>query len=182
MARVDLTRRSRQTWHARSVSVGAAAEPRSQDRWRPNPRGARRSLDEALDVGRRNDVDVDDERFLWAIGDAGGFAAGELATYAQVRHFRDEMIVHRSRLVTRGGRYRVLLNPSILASDDTILAVLVHEVHEIQGLDDAFGSQGTLSGKEFRSLVDTRTGRLHCAAWDEADRRVLSLIEANKWP
>lgn len=164
------------------MSVGAAAVPRSQGRWRPNPGGAIRSLDEALDIGRRHGVDVDDDRFLWVIGPALAFGPGELATYAQVRRLHDNYVVQRSRLVTRDGRYRVLLNPSILSSDDAILAVLAHEVFAITGLEEAFARTGQLSGLEFRSLIDTRTGTLHCAAWDEADRLVLQLIEAKQWP
>lgn len=164
------------------MTTAAAAVPRSQSLWRANPDGTVRSLEEALDIGRRHGLEVDDDRLLWAVGAPADFQPGELATYARVRALSDRSVVRRDLLLTRRQRFRILLNPSILASDDAILAVLAHEAYEILELDAAFEPTGEMSGRELRSLIDTTVGTLHCEAWDEADRIVLALIEADEWP
>lgn len=125
---------------------------------------------------------MDDELFQWQIGQADEFRAGELATYMELRQLHDGMVIPRRRLVTRDDRYSILLNPSILTSDDAILAVLIHETHEIAALEERFARSDRLSVRELRSLVDAQVGKLHCEAWDEADRRVLALIEEDRWP
>lgn len=126
---------------------------------------------------------MDDELFQWKIGQAEEFREGELAKYMELRGLHDDMVIPQHRLMTRDERYSILLNPSILTSDDAILAVLIHETHELEALEDHFAARsGRLSTRELRSLVDARVGKLHCEAWDEADRRVLALIEEDRWP
>lgn len=164
-----------------SVTTAAAAFPRSQDHWRKNPGAAIRRLDEALAIGSRHGVPVDD--FLWFVERAERFGSGELATYALPRRFTDTSSIRRAMFVTgQDERYRIRLNESILGSDDAILAVLIHETHEILGLDEAFGVTGESSGRAYFALVDTVVGTLHCDAWEAADRVVLSLIESERWP
>ena len=47
------------------VGPAAAASPRTEHLWRENPNGVvRKTVEEILDVGRRNGVDVDDELFV----------------------------------------------------------------------------------------------------------------------
>jgi hypothetical protein len=126
---------------------------------------------------------VDDSLFRWRLGEAHDFRPGELAKYAELRSLSPGQVVPRERFLTADGRYIIRLNPDIMLSDDAILAVLIHETHEIVALEAEFAANAErLSVEDLRSLIDTRVGKLHCEAWDAADRRVLALIEEERWP
>ncbi len=71
---------------------------------------------------------------------------------------------------TSDGKFAIKLNSNVLDSDDAIVAVLAHEVHETRALEAEFDANGgRLMAKRVHSLVNAETGTLHCAAWDYAD-------------
>ncbi|MFE7331280.1 hypothetical protein ACFU8W_41500 [Streptomyces sp. NPDC057565] len=59
----------------------------------------------------------------------------------------------------------VRLRPDVLESDEAIVAVLAHEVHEINHLQTILGGKATISPARFHALVDSRVGTLHLEAW-----------------
>ena len=157
--------------------AGAAAYPRTEARWRKNPDG-KRTLKEALAIGRRHELPVDDHAIV--LGEPRHFPNGELAVYG-VKTTAEVICV--KDFVGPDERAYIRLNPAILDRDDAILAVLIHELHEIEKLIDAFAENGgRLTKRQLLSLIDPRIGTLHDEAWDRADQVVGSLIDQGTWP
>lgn len=64
----------------------------------------------------------------------------------------------------------------ILQSDESIVAVMAHEMHELNGLRDIFAVRDTISAEELRRLILPGFKRnLHDHAWDVADELVLKM-------
>jgi hypothetical protein len=162
-----------------------AASPRVT--WRPNAEGAVRTLDEALAIGRRNGVDVDDPLLAWSIASRlpidyyAMYGASFRATASRTIVTWDDFTAGRV-----GAEHRVVLvelHPAIFDSDDKILAVLAHEHHEITALHDAFAARGgRMTTAQLRALVEPSRGSLHSAAWDVADELVGRLQREGRWP
>ena len=151
--------------------VGAAARPRQP--WRPNPLGTpARTLEQALAVARDNGVDFSDEDFVFSVSPRP-LGANLHAAYLDYDAPRRDSVVEVGRLLTEDGRIGVVLCPTVLERDDAIIAVVAHEVFEARALLDEFRkSGGRMPAWKVRSLVDSVTGTLHCAAWDHADELV----------
>lgn len=96
------------------------------------------------------EVDLEVQRFLRAGGGAANETGAEL----------DKL--------TFEGKFVVRISPDTLRSDDAIVATIAHEVHEITGLRAAFEA----NADHVYSLINPRTGTLHCEAWDVADELV----------
>ncbi len=74
------------------------------------------------------------------------------------------------------GKIPVKIDPSVLSSDEAIVAVLAHEMHEIEALRALFEARETMPGAEIIALVrPDKPGNLHDEAWDTADRLVLTM-------
>jgi hypothetical protein len=81
--------------------------------------------------------------------------------------------------VEEAGKFiRVALRPDVLASDEAIIAVLAHEMHEINYLRTTLQAGSTLTGPAFHGLVNANTGTLHLEAW----RIAIALVERMRLP
>jgi len=72
----------------------------------------------------------------------------------------------------------VSLSDEILSSDEAIVAVVAHEMHEVVGLRRLFEARGDggMTVRELTYLVAPgRKGNLHDQAWDVADRLVVAM-------
>jgi hypothetical protein len=160
--------------------------PKSELSWRPNPSGVvRATLRDILDVGRRNDVDVDGDLYEWVIDEHDRVPADAWAVYGpDLVYARDAAVPwHRYETARGSGRVRVRLSKRLGASDDEILAVLIHETDEVAALEQEFAENGwQLMASRIDSLLNPRNGRLHCAAWQRADEVILGLIEKGVRP
>lgn len=70
-----------------------------------------------------------------------------------------------------GLRYH--LNSTYATSDEAIVAIVKHDVHEIESLRPLFKERPLLPFEDVHAMVNPE-GSLHMEAWDEADE----LIEA----
>ncbi|HEY2516922.1 MAG TPA: hypothetical protein VGI39_38890 [Polyangiaceae bacterium] len=150
---------------------GAAANPRVA--WHPNPAGTpARTLADALRIAAENGVEIDEEEYLFRV------AARRLDNFAEYLDYNVPQSEGRTlfielRKVLFDGRLVVWLSPDVLDSDDAIVAVIAHEVHETQALFAAFQMNGgRLGAPTLYSLVNPTSGTLHCAAWEYADELV----------
>jgi hypothetical protein len=77
----------------------------------------------------------------------------------------------------RLGTIPVKLSRDILGSDEAIVAVIAHEIHELESLRALFEQRGgRIPGRELRLLtIDGRPGNLHDHAWDVADALVAKM-------
>jgi hypothetical protein len=129
-------------------------------------------LEEALEIARADGVDVADDEFVVMLARAHQLPEDTYARY--LAPVPREGLVPLSSMKTKDDKkFGVLLSPSILESDDAIVAVLAHEVYEARALEAEFlASGGQLTGKRLHFLVNENTGVLHCQAWDHADELV----------
>ena len=164
----------------------AAAAPKSRSSWRLNQSGAVRvTLDEILDVGRRNGIAVDDDLYEWAMDEHGRVPPNAGAAYGpDIELGRDEAVPwHRYETFRGSGRVRIRLSKELGASDDEILAVLIHETYEIAALEAEFVENGgRLMARRIHSLLNAQDGTLHCAAWQKADDVIFGMIAEGALP
>jgi hypothetical protein len=67
----------------------------------------------------------------------------------------------------------VKVSKDILDSDEAIVAVMAHEMHELNGLRKIFEQRETLPAEELGRLINPgHKGNLHDQAWNVADHVV----------
>jgi hypothetical protein len=97
------------------------------------------------------------------------------STYA--RYFRTRFSTAKrvtwEHFITRSEHVSVELSAEVLNSDEGIVAVVAHELHEIDGLREALLEQGSLSHTALHHMISPGVkGNLHDQAWDVADALV----------
>jgi hypothetical protein len=158
--------------------------------WTVNAGGQHRSIDEAKAVAKDYAVIPDDVEFFEAEpgelrGTLEDLAAGRPMETARIAAVTEdaEGYVRWSDHYNRFGRIPVLINPDVLRSDEAIVAVLVHEMYELEELRRMFasGNRQRMRGDDY--LAHVRPGdprNLHDKAWDVADDAVLSMRRTKK--
>lgn len=156
--------------------------------FRPNP-GGPRTLEEAVALARSHGVEIGDDiligldskllpdefarygndvlttqRVGWKglTGKVRPPKPGVTPTYWTAEPIEEETAVMRVRL-----------RPDVLESDEAILAVLAHEMHEINFLRTRLSGGATISGTEYFGLINKDVGTLHVEAW----RVALALVD-----
>jgi len=138
--------------------------------WRNNPDGEVRTLEEAEEIARKHGVEIPDD----------------------VQFFQDELNVLEGTIYTaRGpgitrapggevsykdhyninGKVPITVRNDIFASDEAIVAVFAHEVHEIRGMKIYMKeSGGSVSFEEYMGHHHSNNQKnLHWEAWEIAD-------------
>jgi hypothetical protein len=153
----------------RQEVVGAAQNPRLV--WAPNPDGPR-TLEQALAVARGRGIDIPADIRFGVV--TGKWPKGRFAEYAQLGQRQQGDVITWEELYNRFNQIPVRLNPEVLASDEAIVAVIGHEMHELNALRRLFAeSGGSMSVRQFRRLViEGVPGNLHDQAWDVSDNLV----------
>jgi hypothetical protein len=79
------------------------------------------------------------------------------------------------------GKIPVLVRERVLRSDEAIVAVLAHEMHELHGLRELFSARsGVMSFRRLWDLIRPGVpGNLHDQAWEVADRFVARMREGS---
>lgn len=148
-----------------------------------NPNGLVRSEDEILDVLRRGGVEIPDDVAIF-VGEADEFVgtlddllAGRNALTARMPSLTEDAAgyVHFNHMYNRFGKIPVRINPSMMASDDAILAVMKHELHELGLFREVFRrGNGRMTFDAFRAeAMPGNPGNYHWQAWDAADDLIL---------
>lgn len=143
--------------------------------WVPNPDGRVRTVEEAVDVARRWGVVVPtDVDFFLDEGDeldATITARGPRITKPAGGPVRWSDFIHDLT-----GRIPVIVRRDIMTSDEAIVAVLTHELYEIEVLRQvlAGGKSITIEDLIGRCMAGN-PGNLHDEAWAAADAAVLRM-------
>jgi hypothetical protein len=151
--------------------------------WLKNPDGGVRSVDEAVfEIARAHGVEIPDDILLKKV--KGNMLPDN--TYAQYFGRRgtdpkkmirwDEFYdKHLDELVVR-------VSDSVFKSDEAIVAVLSHEMHELNELRRIFEeSGGAISMQRLHNLINPGIVKnLHDQAWDVADKLVLAMRKGAK--
>lgn len=137
--------------------------------WRPNPDGAIRTVEQAVEIARRFGVRIPEDVDFF-VDEFGDLDADTTARTSRVTKPAGS-IVRRSDLVHRTGKVPFRVRQDIFASDEAIVAVLSHEMYELENLRPIL-LEGT-PVEEFIGLTcPGNPGNLHDRAWDVADAMV----------
>jgi hypothetical protein len=155
-------------------------------RWKRNKGGLKRTIEEAVAIARSHGVEVpEDVKFFEADpgeleGSLKGFFAGqrfETARGPRVTEDEDGRIHWRNHY-NKDRKVPFRIHPDVLTSDEAIIAVLQHEMHELSLLREVFMRSKTRSMSGMDYALQTAEGRpanFHEQAWDEADKIILRM-------
>lgn len=151
--------------------TGAAQRPRSRP-WKTNTDGPR-TVEQAVEIARSWGVVLPEDVEL-VLDEWGLIAEPEID--ARYFRWRGELtdVIPWSAFYARSGRITLLLKKHVLESDEAIIAVLAHEIYELNNLRALFAAgNGTMVAQRLFQLVEAGIPRnLHDQAWDIADRLV----------
>jgi hypothetical protein len=139
--------------------------------WRPNADGQTRSIEEACAIARRWGVAIPD--YVAFFVDKYGWLDAE--TTAKTTTFKEPAgtIIHWSSLFHKDtGKIPFLIRRDILSSDEAIVAVIGHEMYELEEMRKAFQGQGAPIEEWLAEAHPDNEGNFHCQAWDYADTLV----------
>jgi RHS repeat-associated protein len=158
------------TRSAAAVDDALAIRGRAQSpsmKWAPNAGGARQ-IDDVAAIARKRGVSVPDD-VVFFVDDA-------LPANVDAQYFRwnsGQGNVLWKDFYNMHGKIPVRIKSSVLASDEAIVAVLGHEMHELNNLRTLFKARGKMTPQELEALIGVgRRGNLHDEAWDVADELV----------
>jgi hypothetical protein len=147
----------------------AGQSPRVQ--WNTNPGGQVRTIEEAVAIAIGNGV-VIPEDVSFSVDELGELGPDLTACGPRVDK-PDGAIVYWSDLVhDRTGKVPFRIWEGILNSDEAIVAVFAHEMHELEEVRPLL-QQGNVSIGEFIGMTcPGNPGNLHDEAWEVADKLV----------
>jgi hypothetical protein len=147
--------------------------------WTPNPGGQRRTIEEAIEIAKRHGAEIADDVALFedewgTLGPettaAGSRISKKAGDYVQLSDF-----VHP---VTQ--KVPFIIRPDVLESDEAIVAVLTHEMYELNGIHGMI-RKGGMTIEDFGLHTSPGLkGNLHDRAWDLADEAVLRMRGQSK--
>jgi hypothetical protein len=147
---------------------GTAQTPQTLP-WKQNE-GGPLSPEDALPLSEEHGVSFPEEVRIHLVIDLpiGTYAAYLLPTTT----YADDLW-RWERFLNRFGEIPLRLAPTVLESDEAIVAVFAHEAYELNALRVRLPDGEAITALELRKLVATGIeGNLHCQAWDDADRRI----------
>jgi hypothetical protein len=137
--------------------------------WRPNADGAVRTIDEAVELARKWGVEIPED-IAFYVRDPNHLPPGALAEYFRMPRASAGGRLTWEKFLDEREQVAVRLSKEILASDEAIVAVIGHEMHELNGLRALFDERETISALEIARLINPgHRGNLHDQAWDIAD-------------
>lgn len=141
--------------------------------WRPNPDGATRTIDEACEIARLWGVRIPDEIQFWIAPD--GYLDSN--TTAKTTTFKepDGTVIDLSWFFHKlTGKIPFLIRKDILTSDEAIVAVIGHEMFELELLRSVFEAGAPVEKWEAETSPNN-PGNFHWQAWDYADELVAAM-------
>ena len=137
--------------------------------WRPNPVGQTRTIEEAIAIARRFGVQIPDDVDFF-VDEFGYLDATTTARSSRLSPRTPETPVQWSDFVASAtGKVPFLIRPDVLEIDEAIVAVIAHEMYELEELRPLL-LEGKTSIKDI--IWHSRPGvpgNLHDKAWDVAD-------------
>ena len=143
----------------------------------PNPGGEIRTIDEAVDLARRNGVHIPED-INFRLVNQDTLPEGALAEYAQLgKPTSAGEMISWERFYNRYQQIPVRLSRNVLNSDEAIVAVIGHEMHELNKLRELFeqGDGFMRADRLYRAIAPGFKGNLHDQAWDVADELVKTM-------
>ncbi|MCA1706195.1 MAG: hypothetical protein LC808_24185 [Actinobacteria bacterium] len=157
------------------VKIGGYAHSPKLE-WLPNPGGEVRTVDEAVALARRHGVEIPDDIMFRAVPQKT-LPKNAYAAYAQLGDKPAGTFIKWEQFYNRFEEIPVKLSADILSKDEAIVAVIAHEMHELNALRELFEANGGQLRVDVlhRAITPGHTGNLHFQAWDVADELVLKM-------
>ena len=146
----------------------AGAAPRFQ--WKPNPDGTTRTIEEACEIARRWGVEIPSYVQFW-IDEYDYLDENTTAKTTTFREFEGTIIDWSWFFHKKTGKIPFLIRKDILASDEAIVAVIGHEMFELEMLRSIFAAGAPVERWEAETSP-INPGNFHWQAWDYADELV----------
>ncbi|WP_437597398.1 SpvB/TcaC N-terminal domain-containing protein [Sorangium sp. So ce590] len=135
-----------------------------------------RTVEEAIELARSHGVDIPDDIAIKVTSTA--VPEGADASYLVLKEVRPGQSFTWESLQNRFGQVAVRIRPEVLESDEHAVAVLAHEMHELNSLRSLFeeAADGRISAQRLGQLINPGIkGNLHDQAWDVADKTVQAM-------
>ncbi|MGC8643252.1 MAG: hypothetical protein ACP5XB_25620 [Isosphaeraceae bacterium] len=152
------------------------AAPRVE--WKLNPEGATRTIEEACEIARRWGVII--PSYVQFFADEYNYL--DENTTAKTTTFREPegtMIDWSWFFHEKTGKIPFLIRKDVLASDEAIVAVMAHEMYELERLHSIFAAGAPIEKWEAETSPNN-PGNSHWQAWDYADDLVARMREEEK--
>jgi hypothetical protein len=142
-------------------------------KWNPNSHGAR-TIEEAVAIAKKNGINIPDD--ILFISDEGTLASDTFAKYFGAIKKPGE-IIRWKEFYNIHGKIPVRIREDVLLSDEAILAVFAHEMHELNALREIFSlNRGVITADElYRMISPGLSKNLHDQAWTIADELIIRL-------
>jgi hypothetical protein len=136
-----------------------------------------RSLDEAVEIARAHGVEIPDDILLKKVK-GKMLPDNAYAQYFGRRGTDSKKMIRWEEFYDKDlDELVVRVSDSVFQSDEAIVAVLSHEMHELNELRRIFEeSGGAISMQRLHNLINPGIARnLHDQAWEVADKLVLAM-------
>jgi hypothetical protein len=146
-------------------------------KWLPNPGGEVRTVDEAVDLARAHGVEIPGDIKFWSVRQEM-LPEKTWATYLTLGdRFQAGDFIEWEVFYNKFEQIPVRLSADVLRSDEAIVAVISHEMHELNELRKLFEANGGRLRADHlhRAITPGKPGNLHFQAWDVADALVLKM-------
>ena len=168
-----------------SSVIGTASHHQTKHLWVENIDGAR-TIDQAKAIAESHGVYIPDKVKFRPVSDEylddNGLDVD--AYYGNFKNVQSiTLITWRPQpkafsLTDKDGIFTIFIRESILKSDRAIVAVMEHEISELEGLQFAIAKKGGISAAEYKRLVEPgHKDNLHWEAVDRGDELVREMIK-----
>jgi len=152
----------------------------SRLKWRPNAAEQTRTLTEAIDIARRWGVKIPDD-VAFFIDEVGELDADTTARGPKITKPAGSTVYWRDFVHHLTGKVPFIVRPDILKSDEAIVAVVGHEMYELEVIRKLLHTDRGMSVESLKGLTDfDNPGNLHDEAWDAADDLVERMRKGEK--
>jgi hypothetical protein len=159
-----------------SITIEGFAQQPKMYPWRANADALPRTVAQAREIAAANGVNIPEDIRLIAV-DGNQLPKDTYAEYLSLNADDPAELISWERFYNRFEEIPVKVSKEVLQSDEAIVAVMAHEMHELNSLRTIFEARGgALPAQELRRLtVAGRPGNLHDHAWDVADAVVTKM-------
>jgi hypothetical protein len=148
-------------------------------RWQPNPQGETRTVEEAKAIARKHGVLIpDDVEFF--VDELDELHEGWTACGPRVDKPSGSLVEWTDLVHDRTGKVPFRLWPGILESDEAIVAVIAHEMYELESLRPLLREGAVTIDDLIAHTRPGNRGNLHDQAWDRADELVERMRKERK--
>jgi hypothetical protein len=139
--------------------------------WQDNQDGKVRTIQEAVEIARANGVLIPDD-VEFHIDETEELHKDATARAPRVDKPTGERVYWSDMVHDLTNKVPLRVWSGILSSDEAIVAVLAHEMHELGSLRPDLERDGIIIDDLVLNTEPGRPGNLHCEAWDVADKLV----------